>query len=168
LDKVSVFENMRALPRAWLASNVQILSDSEILSVIRTGDMSDGSLWDPRQTALVEAPIDFSNGTVADPAARADLLKHEPNRVAVQTTSQSPTILMLSENFFPGWRAYVDGNRAEILRVNYNLRGVVLSQGEHVVEFVYRPTSVLIGFLLSLLVSVLLILWAAGFLSRMK
>jgi hypothetical protein len=168
LDKVSVFENTRALPRAWLASNVQILSDSEILSVIRTGDMPDGSIWDPRQTALVEAPIDFSGDTVSDPAAHAGLLRHEPNRVAVQTASQSPAILMLSENNYPGWRAYVDGRTADILRVNYNLRGVVLQQGNHVVEFVYRPYSVMIGLLLSLLVFTLLILWACGFLSRIK
>ena len=168
LDKVSVFENTRALPRAWLASNVQILSDSEILSVIRTGDMPDGSIWDPRQTALVEAAVDFSGGTVSDPGGQADLLRHEPSRVVVQTASQSPAILMLSENDYPGWRAYVDGRTVEILRVNYNLRGVVLQQGNHVVEFVYRPYSVMIGLLLSLFVFVLLVLWAAGFLSRMK
>ena len=168
LDKVSVFENTRALPRAWLASNEQILSDSEILSVIRTGDMPDGSIWDPRQTALVEAPVDFSGDTVSDPAAHAGLLRHEPNRVVVQTASQSPAILILSENSYPGWRAYVDGRTADILRVNYNLRGVVVQQGNHVVEFVYRPYSVMIGLLLSLFVFTLLILWACGFLSRIK
>ena len=72
-------------------------------------------------------------------------------RVEVRTSSETAGILVLSENYFPGWRVYVDGQAAELLRVNYDLRGVSLPQGEHAVSFVYRPASVVIGLVVSLL-----------------
>jgi hypothetical protein len=45
-------------------------------------------------------------------------------------------VLVVSENDYPGWRAYVDGQSVPIVRVNYNLRGVVVPQGEHEITFV--------------------------------
>ena len=97
-------------------------------------------------------------------------MRREPNRVEVKTTSAAPSILVLSENHYPGWRAYVDGRAAEDLRVDYGLRGVALGAGEHRVEFVYRPKSVLIGLFISLATLATLLLWssraATGWLSR--
>jgi uncharacterized membrane protein YfhO len=48
------------------------------------------------------------------------------------------------------------------MRVNYNLRGVAVPAGNHLVEFVYRPKSVLIGLVISLLALATLVLWAGG------
>jgi hypothetical protein len=47
--------------------------------------------------------------------------------------------------------------------VNYNLRGVAVPAGNHVVAFVYWPKSVLIGLLISLLALAVLVLWAMGY-----
>ncbi len=161
LDQVAVFENTRVLPRAWLATNVEVLSDAKILEVIRTGFLPDGSVWDPRQTALVEDAINYTSHFTEDRAARVQLTKHQPNLVELQTSSTERGLLILSENFFPGWRAFVDGRKTEITRVNYNLRGVVLAPGEHFVEFKYRPASVLVGFLISVFTLTLVAVWAA-------
>jgi uncharacterized membrane protein YfhO len=70
---------------------------------------------------------------------------------------------VLSENHYPGWRAYIDGRLVETLRVDYNLRGVALPAGEHTVEFVFRPKSVFIGLGLSLVTLMGMIVWASGF-----
>ena len=150
LDKVSVLENTRVLPRAWLASAAQVFSDKEILEVIRTGTLPDGNLWDPLVTALVEAPLDFTTDSEQDPNSQVEVTNREPNRVEVRTSSLAPAVLVLSENHFPGWSARVDGSAAALLRVNYSLRGVVLPPGKHKVEFVYRPASVFIGLAISL------------------
>ncbi|HYN26214.1 MAG TPA: YfhO family protein [Pyrinomonadaceae bacterium] len=82
---------------------------------------------------------------------RAEITKYEPNRVNLKTYSSGTSILILSENHYPGWRAYVDGRATDTLRVDYNLRGVELGPGEHQIEFVYHPKSVVIGFFVSLL-----------------
>ncbi len=164
---VAVFENTRAMPRAWLASSFEVLKDNQILEVIRTGSLPNGDRWDPRRTALLEAPISFNPETPEDASATASVTHRSPNGVKVQTTSAGPSILVLSENYYPGWQVRVDGKSTEIMRVNYNLRGVVLGEGAHSVEFVYRPWSVLIGLVISALTLASLILWQAGWLDRL-
>ncbi len=163
---VTVFENTRALPRAWLASSFEVLKENEILEVIRTGSLPNGNLWDPRRTVLLEAPIDFNRDTPEDASATASLTGRSPNGIKFDTSSAGPSILVVSENFYPGWSASVDNQSAEILRVNYNLRGVVLNEGYHSVLFVYRPWSVLIGLGVSILTLAVLIFWQVGWLNR--
>jgi uncharacterized membrane protein YfhO len=80
----------------------------------------------------------------------------------VKTVSAAPAILVLSENHYPGWRAYVDGQSIDVMRVDYNLRGVAVPAGSHLVKFVYQPKSVLVGLAISLLTLGLLLLWASG------
>jgi hypothetical protein len=166
LGDVAVYENTRVLPRAWLASGALVLEEEKMLEVIRTNRLPDGAEWNPRQTALVESPFDFKQESgvqesAVDALSHADVTRREPNRVEVKTASASPSILVVSENHFPGWRAYADGRAVETLRVDYGLRGVVLTAGEHTVEFVYRPKSVIIGIAVSLLTLAALLLWAA-------
>ncbi|HET6892568.1 MAG TPA: YfhO family protein [Pyrinomonadaceae bacterium] len=160
---VSIFENTRVLPRAWLASSVEVLRENDILETIRTSRLPNGNVWDPRRTVLVENANEFNPEIAEDPSASAAVIDHQPTRVQIRTTSAAPSFLVLSENFYPGWHAYVDGESTEILRVNYNLRGLQLREGEHVVEFVYRPYSVLIGVVISILTVVGLVLWSLGF-----
>ena len=81
----------------------------------------------------------------------ATITKYEPNRIELNTKANQPSILVLSESHYPGWRAYIDGRFTDTLRVDYNLRGVAVPAGDHKVEFIYRPKSVLIGFVISLL-----------------
>src|ERR1051325_1817670 len=151
LDRVSIFENAHALPRAWLATESIKLNEQQILEVVRTGVLPDGDVWNPEKVALVETDVGSSGAAVSLECARVEIARHEPNRVEVPTTSAAPGILVLSENHFPGWRVYVDGHAAEMLRVDYDLRGVSLPAGEHAVSFVYRPLSVVIGLVVSLL-----------------
>jgi hypothetical protein len=159
VEKVTVFENTRMLPRAWLATGELVATEEEELSTIRTGKLPGGAAWRPLETALVEAStgIRFEKGD--GPPGMAEVTRNEPNRVEVKTESAAPAILILSANHYPGWRAYVDGQPVEVIRVNYNLRGVALPAGNHLVTFVYQPKSVLFGFVISLLTLATLIFW---------
>jgi len=146
---VDIYENARPLPRAWLASDARALDEAATLEVIRKGSLPDGSRWEPARTALVES--DPPAGLVPTAAGgRASVTRYDANRVDVKTEAESPSILVLAENHYPGWRAYVDGESAGVLRVDYNLRGVFVPAGAHEVRFVYRPKSALIGLGVSL------------------
>jgi hypothetical protein len=153
---VDIYENARTLPRAWLASEARALDEGATLEVIRGGNLPDGSRWEPSRTALVESepPAAFQLGKGS---GRAEVTRYEANRVDVKTDSAAPSILVLAENHYPGWRAYVDGESAGVLRVDYNLRGVFVPAGAHEVRFVYRPKSVLIGLAVSLLTAAALV-----------
>jgi hypothetical protein len=153
---VNIYENARALPRSWLAPELRVVDDDTMLQIIRTGILPDGSKWDPLHTVLAEAeaPTALAAGVQN---GSAQITTYEPNRVKVQTHSSGNSILVLSENYYPGWRVEVDGKSAELLRVNYALRGVVIPAGDHQVSFVYRPWSILGGLLLSLFTAAALI-----------
>jgi hypothetical protein len=146
---VDIYENTQAMPRAWLAPEGRVLIATDTLEVIRAGRFADGTKWDPAMTALIDPGIGNLSGGAA--SGQAAITLYEPNRIVITTKSDSDQILVLSENHYPGWRAYVDGRAVETLRVNYNLRGATVPAGQHQVEFVYRPKSVLIGLVISLL-----------------
>jgi hypothetical protein len=154
---VDIYQNARALPRAWLTPDARLLDDASLLQVIRTGILPDGSNWDPLRTALVETTAPTLSPDVA-PDGKVEITGYEANRVNLRTHASGNSILVLGENDYPGWRVRVDGRAAEVMRVNYALRGVLVPAGDHQVEFVYRPWSVMGGLLLSLLTGAGLIL----------
>jgi membrane protein YfhO len=157
-EYLQIYENTNALPRAWLAAGELVASDEEALKIIHTGKLANGQDWNPQRTAIVALPTNQTFATTTF-SGTADVTRQEPNRIEVTTQAAAPAILVLSENHYPGWNAYVDGVAVETLRVDYNLRGVVLGAGNHRVEFVYRPKSVLIGLAISLLTLAGLIAW---------
>jgi hypothetical protein len=162
-----VYENARALPRAWLASESRALDEETTLGVIRKGRLPDGSRWEPLRTALVEtnvetgveAGVPASVPASGGGAGSTEVFRYEPNRVDVRTKAAAPSVLVLAENHYPGWRAYLDGRRVDILRVNYAQRGVRVPAGEHEVSFRYRPASFYAGLALSLMALAALLLW---------
>jgi hypothetical protein len=163
IGKVAVFENTRMLPRAWLVTGELVATGEEELKIIRSGKTSSGAPWNPLEQALVERStgVSFGKGEEAPgPSRRAEVTRHEPNRVEVKTECAVPSLLVLSENHYPGWRALVDGQSGKIWRVNYNQRGVALSAGNHVVKLIYQPRSVLLGLVVSILALVTLSFWS--------
>lgn len=157
-EYLMIYRNTRALPRAWLAGETIALSEEATLETIRTGLLPGGKTWDPGTAVLVdsETQVKISN---ASSAGDVRITRRDPNRIELTVSAKAPSILILSENHYPGWRATVDGAAVETLRVNYNLRGVMLTPGAHRVEFVYRPKSALVGLLISLLTSAVLLVW---------
>lgn len=167
-DKLSVFENTRTLPRAWLVTGELVATEEEELSIIRTGKAAAGEIWKPLETALVESATGIRYEKGDNSARKAEVTRNEPNRVEVRTESAAPAMLVLSANYYPGWRATVDGQRVEVVRVNYNLRGVAVPAGKHLVTFVYRSRSARNGLIISLLTLVVLVAWTFGIDSRLR
>jgi hypothetical protein len=135
------------------------LDGEATLKVIRTGLLPDGSKWEPERTALVESEPGAAQSSSPPGGGSAEVVRYEPNRVEVKTRAGAASILVLSENHYPGWRAYLDGRPVGVLRVNYNQRGVRVPAGEHEVLFVYRPKSVIVGAAVSLLTALGLLAW---------
>ncbi|HET7343700.1 MAG TPA: YfhO family protein, partial [Methylomirabilota bacterium] len=77
--------------------------------------------------------------------------------------SDAPAVLVLTDTWFPGWRARVDGRPATLWRADHAFRAVAVPAGRHEVELRYQPRSVLIGALVSALAAALtLALLVAG------
>ena len=56
-----------------------------------------------------------------------------------------PSLAILSDAYYPGWKVFVDGKERKIVRANHGLRGVKVKPGDNVVEFLYQPWSFRIG-----------------------
>jgi hypothetical protein len=141
-SEVQVYQNLRALPRAWFAARVIAEPEAEVLRLISSGRLRDTQPFDPRQTALVEAE-NFRQPlpTVTAAGAEVRVARYEPNRIELTTRNEGQGFLVLSEVFAPGWRAFIDGAETTIHRTDYALRGIIVPAGAHRIEFIYRPRS---------------------------
>ena len=81
----------------------------------------------------------------AGASRRVTIREHSPHRVRVETAADSAAYLVLTDTWFPGWRARVDGTEQPIWRADYALRALALGPGPHEVEFRYEPGSLRLG-----------------------
>lgn len=107
-------------------------------------------------TRVYANPLVLPRAWVQDPGAplgegirSRPLINTQPNRVTL--LAQGPGLLVLSENAYPGWTARVDGRPVPVETAAGLLRGVMLDEGHHQVEFAFRPASVYAGLALSAL-----------------
>jgi hypothetical protein len=91
---------------------------------------------DPGRVAVVEGETGLDCG---EPSGSATILSHGPTEVRVAAHMEAPGLLVLTDSWYPGWEALVDGTPTPVLRSNVAFRGVVLSKGDHEVVFRYRP-----------------------------
>jgi drug/metabolite transporter superfamily protein YnfA len=142
---LKVFENPTAYPRAWTVHEARTLPDSKSMP----GVMADPA-FDARRTVLLAGERVELGGCPATPE-ETQMPLHTPNRVFINVNLRCRGMVILTDSWFPGWRATVDGKSARIYEVYGGVRGVIAEAGEHVIEMHYRPLSVMLGAALSLL-----------------
>ena len=155
-DEVRVVERPSPLPRAWIVHEALQVADSEMLPMFESGE------FDPRRTALLSTeetvpPLANRSDTAMD---HVDITAYHGDELRIEAELAADGLLMLSEMFDPGWRAYVDGSEVPILRADYLLRGIPVPAGAHIVELRYEPASLRTGLAIS--AGTLLALAAAG------
>ncbi|HWN93489.1 MAG TPA: hypothetical protein VNT99_00530 [Methylomirabilota bacterium] len=156
----AVIEFTGALPRARLYNNWEIIPDEKAL-LARLGDTN----WNPVQSVLLsqEAPKPAAPG--AEPGKAEILSNPSPKLMEIQTTSDTPAMLLLNDKIDPEWHAYIDGKETPVLRANYLMRGVHVPAGTHKVVFKYemKPTGffIVLGCEIIGLLLVAVVIWSA-------
>lgn len=150
-ERVRIFENPDALPRAWIVHSARRAEPKDALDLLSSGEV------DPRSTALLEeAPPGLRKPGDAS-GERASVTSYEPNRIELETDASARGLLVLSEVYYPAWNAYVDGEPARVYRANGLLRAVSIPEGEHTVELRYESRTLKIGTGISLLTALSLV-----------
>lgn len=145
VNKWKYYQRKTALPRAFLAGNFEIGSLEKV--------------YNPeinlRETLILEKTPDLQpeEGT-----GSAQIINYEPNKVVITTASEKPKLLFLSDNYYPGWKVFVDHKENKILQADYTFRAVAVPAGNHEVIFIYEPLSFYAGLAISLL-SFIILLW---------
>jgi hypothetical protein len=152
VGELHIYENSGALPHAYLAHRVEVVPDGEAaLRRLREDD------FDPTQSAVVEGPVRglSLSGKGITPAT---IRLYSPLRVIVESESPQDGLLVLTDSYYPGWRAFVDGQEEPILHGNYLFRALPVPAGVHTVEFVYTADSFKTGLLIGGAMAILVLL----------
>lgn len=141
--EVNLYALPDPLPRAYVVHDATVIvDDARALRTVLSPQ------FDPGTTAVLDrVPSVAPSGRRARSSATVRDLT--PDRLRVETTLAEPGVLVLSEVYYPGWRATVNGQPAEILRAQHTLRGVALAAGTHLIEMVFDPWTVKLGLAIS-------------------
>ncbi len=136
-----LWEYKQSLPRAFLAHDV----------MVATSSASYKNLFDPNfslsKTIILEKQpaISLPTSSSTPSTTSATIQLYEPNTVTIKTTHEQNAMLFLSDSYYPGWNAYIDGKKTEIYRADYAFRAVEVPKGDHTIVFIYEPKSWVIG-----------------------
>ncbi|NIN63528.1 MAG: YfhO family protein [Anaerolineae bacterium] len=132
------------LPRAWVVHGAEVLQGGEALELLSDPD------FDPLGTVILEEEPELPlPGAMSGAESTVAVLEREPSRIVLEAECSDDGILVVSEVYYPGWRAPVDGQETKIHRANHALRAVELEAGFHRVELVYAPLSFKTGLVIS-------------------
>lgn len=142
--KFNIYKNKEALPRFFIASDYKVITEpQEILNEMFNSNT------DLFKTVILEEKLEgITNKKRIEGTAK--LISYSPNKVVISTELNKTALLFLSDNYFPGWKAYVDSNETKIYRADYSFRAVVVPVGNHIVSFKYEPASFYIGVIITL------------------
>lgn len=147
---IQLHERPSALPRAYLVNRWVTAEDSDTVTKI----LLDPS-FDHRGGAVLELQpeqsLPASDAAALNPAPVGQVrrIDYRWNSVSMEATATQRALLILSDTWFPGWKASVDGLEKPIYRANFNFRAVLLEPGEHRVVFRYAPQEATLGMCIS-------------------
>jgi hypothetical protein len=114
--------------------------------------------FDPAQMALLPLETSLSFETPpGDENGQIEIVSRAPNFWALNVTTPTDGLLVLSEIYYPGWQATVDGLTTPIMSVDYALRGIQVRAGQNRVEVSYQPVTFILGALISVITLSILI-----------
>lgn len=142
---VKVYENRDASPRAFVVHRAEMVSD-RLEATARLKEEG----FDPAEAAVIEGELSkdqlaiLAASPVSD-ASSAEITHYSDNKVELTARMDNPGLLVLSDTYYPGWKAYVDGKRVPVYPTDLALRSVFVPAGEHEVKFVFSPGSFKLG-----------------------
>jgi hypothetical protein len=152
--KVEVYQNLNALPRAFLVHEARIEPDRDFgIEIIRRFDV------DPRHTIVLSSGTDTPStlkGTAeviqeGEGAESVRSTSYTANRVELAVRANAPGWVVLTDTWYPGWEATLDGQPVPVEQAFYTYRAVKVGEGQHTIVMQFRPATWVTGRLLSLL-----------------
>lgn len=142
-DSAWVYRRSQTLPLVRLVTQAENIADrSEAWSRLNEPD------FDPKTTAILDGSCALASSD--DTASSARLVVQREGLWEITTSSAVPSVLIVSQTAYPGWRVGIDGQEAEPLVAYTALQAVCVPAGEHTVTWAYRPIIFAVGFIITL------------------
>jgi hypothetical protein len=145
-----LFQVTDPLPRAWLVGR--------ILPIVKgTTDELIDDAFDPLSSALAKKEL---SGKYRTPfhAEVERVIYEKQGAITLRVNAERPSVLVLSESAYPGWRVFVNGQEKEVLWLNLLFQGVEVERGASDIQFRYTPESFSLYAFISCLSSLLFLL----------
>lgn len=136
-EGIHIYRDPRSLPRAMIVPAAEVISDLDAMYA----RMLDSS-FRPEELALLEAPLE---AMPAGGRGEARVLSRTTTSMTIEAETDAPALLVVSEAWYPGWKAEVSGAPAGIVPVDRVLRGIPLPEGKHIVTMRYEPWTFTAG-----------------------
>jgi hypothetical protein len=160
-SQVNVYRNETALPRAFVIHQAVVaVSHQDAWARIHEAE------FDPAMTVVLEGGESLDVRT--DRQAEVQVVRYDQGALSIEVSNPAQGYLFLSDPFYPGWRAEVDGEPAEIIRANYAFRAVAVPPGTHQVNMTFRPGTWVAGLSITVLTVLALFALAAFALVRRR
>jgi hypothetical protein len=142
-ERVVVYERIPTPRHAWIVHDVQAVDRGAALPLLA------GGVVDPYRTALIEGTPPTVAVLTGSTEESARVTRYAPDALTIATRASAAGLLVVSEVYESGWRAFVDGEPVEVLPTDHLLRGVPIPAGEHMVQLRYEPRALRLGVLIS-------------------
>ena len=137
-----LLENLNALPRAYPVHNAYLAeSRDEILAMMQHQN------FNPREFVILEERPSFEMAPehVPSAASRIEITEYKTRKISLKATMATDGFVVLSEKYYPGWNAFVDGKKAKIYQANYTLQALALPKGAHEIALRFQPAQARFG-----------------------
>ena len=150
-------KNIYAQGNGWFVDKIDYVADAN-------AEYAEVGKIDVRHEAVADKQFEavLGQAKVNDSTATVKLDKYEPNNLQYTVNSKNGGVVVFSEIYYPGWTATIDGQPAELGRVNYILRAVSVKPGKHTVVLDFHPTSISTTETIAYIAIVILLLAIAG------
>jgi hypothetical protein len=151
--------NGGALGNAWFVNKYRIVeSPDEEIVALNNFNPADEAIVDKRFTGYLDGLT-----PIRDTAARISLTEYMPDRLIYKSFSNTIQLAVFSDIYYEkGWKVMIDDNPASFFRVDYILRAMVISPGNHKIEFSFEPQGYFIGRKVALISSLILLILGLG------
>ena len=139
-QKAILYENSKALPKAWFVKSVKTFSTHE--DIVRFMNSEE---FVPDSIALV-LESDYEGNSYFTGDGRVEINSITPNEITLSAKTNSEQFLVLSEVYYPeGWEAFINDKPTEIVRTNHILRGIQVPAGQNEISFEFEPQTYFMG-----------------------
>ena len=156
--EMRVYQDRGAVARAFWVNSYEVVQDTAG-AVARVKSAA----FDSRVTVVLDRHPRSVSGASSEPTEFA-IIERTPLMTAIRVDAKTAGLLVLSDTYYPGWKADLDGKPVQIFRANGVMRAVAVPAGPHTIRFEYAPRSFQLGAAISLssLVGVLAVVLFAG------
>jgi len=151
-----VFENTNVFTRTFFVKNYNVAS-----SYNEAHNIQQNPNFEFNSQVILEKDLPEQEKTALKNSISVDgyskIISYSANDIIVESKLNYSAILILTDTYYPGWHAYVDGVETEIYRANGLVRAIFVPAGEHTIKFSYMPDSFVYGIIVSITTGVILI-----------